>query len=125
MGWSKNEGDQVRVEMGMQEKDWETYLVLLGERVETSSKLSGPFAVARQVCRSDLPQSDAIFSEVSPRIRSSSSASHLATSMMSQIPPVHFEATMVKGVNHLVYDGVLHMSLAKEPILTEQDPVIR
>lgn len=44
---------------------------------------------------------------------------------MSQIPPVHFEPTMVEGVNHLVYDGVLHMSLAKEPILTEQDPMIR
>jgi hypothetical protein len=68
MGWSKNEGDQVRVEMGMQDKDWETYLVLLGERVETSSKLSGPFAVARQVCRSDLPQCDVIFSEVSPAV---------------------------------------------------------
>jgi hypothetical protein len=45
--------------------------------------------------------------------------------MMPQIPPVHFETTMVEGVNHLMYDGILHMPLAKEPILTEQDPVIR
>jgi hypothetical protein len=44
---------------------------------------------------------------------------------MPQIPPIHLEATMIKGMYHLMYDGVLHMSLAEEPILTEQDPVIR
>jgi hypothetical protein len=104
--------------------EWKAYLVLFGERVETSSKLSGPFAIARQVGRSDLSMATAILSE-SFVLGTMDRTTHLAASVMPQVAPIHLEPTMIKGVDHLVYDGILHMSLAEEPILTEEDPMVR
>lgn len=44
--------------------------------------------------------------------------------MMPQIAPIYLEPTMIKGVDHLVHDCILHMPLAKESVLTQEDPVV-
>jgi hypothetical protein len=47
----------------------------------------------------------------------------LATRMMSQVSPLNVEPAMVKGVNHFVHNRVLHVLLAEESILTQENPV--
>ncbi len=48
---------------------------------------------------------------------------HLATSVMSQIPPIDLKSTMIKSMDHLMYQRILHMLFTEEAILTEKDAV--
>lgn len=50
--------------------------------------------------------------------------SHLAARMVPQILPVDLELGMIVHVHQLMHQRILHMTLAPETILTEQDPAL-
>lgn len=52
------------------------------------------------------------------------SLAHLATCMMSQVIPFDIESTMIKRMDHLVDERILHVFLVEEPILAKHDAVV-
>lgn len=89
-----------------------THLMLLAEAIEASLDLSRPPAITRQVGSSNLCVRSA-----DPR------ETHLTARVMSQVGPVDLVLAVIICVNKLVSDRVLHVPLAVEAILTQQDPM--
>lgn len=44
---------------------------------------------------------------------------------MPQVLPVHLEPRVIKHMHHLMHEGILHMTLRPEPVLTKKDPGFR